>query len=544
MHFNVLALTAGLAATASAFDCSGPYFSFYNRGGSAMSYQRLDPALFPGTQSPHLHTFDGGNGLAESMGFDTTQQSSCSTARVKTDKSLYWRPTLFWNGNNTGFYRVPEKFTKIYYKFGDAGNVRADVKAFPEGFSMIAGDPFKRADGDNPGGVKWACLGEGYSRIDANGFPKGFTSCKEGLTSEITFPACWNGQDIDPKNPSAHMAYPTNGGKGLEACPESHREARFPTIFIEFWYDVSQFDGQYDADSVPWALANGDPTGFGFHADFMNGWEKGVLEKAIAPEGYCNCGCGCGNDQMKQCFGAENVNDDSDADFKSCAAKAVYGGDEASPLEKLPGCNPLQSGPAKATQATGEGCNATPAPSTDKPAASSAASASKSAAAGVTGLPNADDAGLGGSDDEFDESKPSASKTAVSADKQDVEASATPYPTSNAPSKEEDQPVQEDPKPTPSETKNLLPTLSIASTGIPADTTGAPTNDEEDCKSKSSVYVTLTPTVYVTEGSVDAETKCDLGTVTKTITNTATVTVAYNNYRNKKRHMNAHGHMH
>jgi hypothetical protein len=323
-----------------------------------MSIQRLDPALFPGTESPHLHSFDGGNGLLADMTFADTQSSTCSSARIKTDKSLYWRPTLFWNGNNTGYYRVPEKFLKIYYKSGDAGNVKANVSGFPEDFSMIVGDPFKRSDGDNPGRIRWSCLGENYSRIDANGFPKGFTSCKEGLTTEVTFPSCWNGKALDPKNPSAHMSWPTNQGKGIDACPEGFKAARFPEIFIEFWYDVSAFDGHYSANDVPWVLANGDPTGFGMHADFRNGWEKGVLEKAIGLEGYCNCGCGCGEDEMKVCFGAENVNSNDDADFKQCAAKATYPGDDKAVLEKLPGCNPIQAGPARATQATGEGCNA------------------------------------------------------------------------------------------------------------------------------------------------------------------------------------------
>lgn len=267
--YTSLAFAAVLAATASAFDCSGPYFSFYNRGGQAMSYQRLDPALFPGTQSPHLHSFDGGNALTETMGFDTTQESTCTTARIKPDKSLYWRPTLFWNGNNTGYYRVPEQFTKIYYKFGDAGNEKASVSEFPEGFRMIAGDPFKRSDdGNNPGGIKWSCMSDS-GRIDTVGFPKGFTSCNQGFATEITFPACWNGNDMDPKNPSDHMAYPTNNGKGIDACPDGFKKARFPTIFIEFWYDIKSFDGQYGADDVPWVLAQGDPTGLGWHADFV-----------------------------------------------------------------------------------------------------------------------------------------------------------------------------------------------------------------------------------------------------------------------------------
>ncbi|KAF2268138.1 hypothetical protein CC78DRAFT_455444, partial [Lojkania enalia] len=343
MHTTSLALAVLLAATGSAFDCSGAYFSFYNRGGNAMSYQRLDPAIFPGSQSPHLHSFDGGNALSSSMSFATTQESTCTTARIKPDKSLYWRPTLYWNGNNTGFYRVPDQFLKIYYKFGDAGNVRANVTEFPENFRMIAGSPLLRSDdGSNAKGpnVRWACHTES-EMISNTGFPTGFTSCKNGFASEITFPACWNGNDINPSDPTAHMAWPSAGGTGIDACPEGFKHSRFPTIFIEFWYDISSFDGQYSANSSPWVLSNGDSTGYGFHADFFNGWERGVLAKATAEEGYCNCGCGCGNDQMKTCFGAENVNDDSDEEFKSCSANPEYGGEDISPLDKLPGCNPI-----------------------------------------------------------------------------------------------------------------------------------------------------------------------------------------------------------
>jgi hypothetical protein len=270
MLSNIIALTAGFAATASAFTCEGNYFSFFNRGGDAMSYQRLDPALFPGTESPHLHTFDGGNGLGASTSFADLQGSSCTTARVKTDKSLYWRPTLFFN-NGTGFTRVPEKATKIYYRFGD-GDHWANVTAFPEGFNMVAGDPMKRSDGNNPAGIRWGCHqpdGNGEAKF-SNGFPKGFSRCDYGFASEVTFPTCWNGQKIDPKNPNAHMAYPNaNNGVGIENCPTTHRAARFPTLFIEFWYDVSQFNGQYGPDDTPWAVSNGDPTGFGFHADFV-----------------------------------------------------------------------------------------------------------------------------------------------------------------------------------------------------------------------------------------------------------------------------------
>ncbi|KAJ3477707.1 hypothetical protein NLJ89_g12401 [Agrocybe chaxingu] len=31
----------------------------------------------------------------------------------------------------------------------------------------------------------------------------------------------------------------------------------------------------------PFVFAHGDPTGYGNHADFFNGWEPGVLQRAV-----------------------------------------------------------------------------------------------------------------------------------------------------------------------------------------------------------------------------------------------------------------------
>ena len=94
-----------------------------------------------------------------------------------------------------------------------------------------------------------------------------------------------------------------------------------------------------------------------------NGWEKGVLAKATAETGYCNCGCGCGEDEMRACFGVDQVNSVIDKDFEkfeSCSATPEFPGDDQSPLDKLPGCNPLQYGPEMATPQTGEGCVTAP----------------------------------------------------------------------------------------------------------------------------------------------------------------------------------------
>jgi hypothetical protein len=153
-----------------------------------------------------------------------------------------------------------------------------------------------------------------------------------------------------------HMAYPGTGGVGIENCPATHRAARLPTTFIEFWYDISSFDEQYNANSSPWVLSNGDPTGFGFHADFMNGWETGVLEKAVQESGGCYCGCGCAQTDIEQCFGSANVNRDSDSAFQQCNVVAADAAEAAKRVDTLPGCNPLQKGPADAVHQNGPDC--------------------------------------------------------------------------------------------------------------------------------------------------------------------------------------------
>ncbi|KAJ4335047.1 hypothetical protein N0V87_006437 [Didymella glomerata] len=553
MFTNLFAATAAMAATVSAFDCNGNYFSFFNRAGP-MSYQRLDPALSPGTQSPHMHSFDGGNALEASASFDSQMGSSCTTARIKPDKSLYWRPTLYWNGNNTGFYRVPENAAKIYYKFGD-GSSWANVTEFPEDFNMIAGDPFKRADGSNPAGIRWACHQPdgGSNDIYSNGFPTGFQSCNYGFASEVTFPSCWNGKKLDPSNPNAHMAYPTNSGVGLENCPTTHRAARFPTIFIEFWYDISSFNGQYGSSSNPWVLSNGDPTGFGFHADFLNGWEKGVLGKATAESGGCNCGCGCGNDEMKQCFGSENVNDDDDSNFKQCAASTSV---TETKIEKLPGCNPVQSGPARATVASGAGCDATyPVASVTSAIASKASSVASGVASLVesaysdifsTTVP----AGASVTASAYASSAAKSSSAAVSvslANKGYANGDGyDSYPTGEASSTPLAASSVSAPYPFPSGNSTIAPTATGAysfstavssksrhghnhskfhsskTSAVPAGNTGYPTEAEDtssSCTSKAPVTVTYTPTVTVT-----AQSSAALNSTT-TLTRTSTVTV-------------------
>ncbi|KAL9596944.1 MAG: hypothetical protein Q9219_005455 [cf. Caloplaca sp. 3 TL-2023] len=325
-------------------------------GSPALVVESLDPLLNPGGQSGHVHSVVGGSAFGPTMDFALTQTSKCTTFGVKADKSNYWMPAVYFRKNGK-FTLVPEASPKhkVYYKYGKGDNTPdLERSEFPQGFRMMAGDSNLRSDDGSfaSGGnqLNWQCHGSGNQR--ATGFPKGFTSCSGnyigGLAATMRFPSCWNGQDFNPQAPMAHMSYPTNRD-GMAGCPEGFKKARFPEIMVEYWLDVSQFDGQYGADEVPWVLANGDPTGYGFHMDFLNGWTPGALGKAIK-------GCDIGNTgdslDSPQCFGAGSVQ--SESDKQACTIAPVINQDigKNGPLNQLPGCNPIQAGPGPATKAT------------------------------------------------------------------------------------------------------------------------------------------------------------------------------------------------
>lgn len=98
--------------------------------------------------------------------------------------------------------------------------------------------------------------------------------CTDGLRLEMAFPSCWNGKDLDSPNHRDHVRYPSLVRDGV--CPKGF-EHRLVSLFYETIWDTYAFKGK-DGRFV---LANGDPTGCGYHADFMEGWDDGVLQQAI-----------------------------------------------------------------------------------------------------------------------------------------------------------------------------------------------------------------------------------------------------------------------
>ena len=150
----------------------------------------------------------------------------------------------------------------------------------------------------------------------------------------IWFPFCTdniNSADFDPKDTAKHVRYgegPTaNGGK----CPSSHPYA-LPQIQLEVFYDV----GSVLNKGGSLVLAHGDTTGYGFHADFVNGWEGGEksLEEGIKPkDGGTVCQQGFGG---KPCF-----NELSAQQKGACKLSQFKKEETQNPGKALPGCNPI-----------------------------------------------------------------------------------------------------------------------------------------------------------------------------------------------------------
>lgn len=107
-------------------------------------------------------------------------------------------------------------------------------------------------------------------------------------------------------------------------------------------------------------FANGDTTGYGFHGDFINGWDNSVLTSALA-----SCAQGpAGSGQISDCPPLSEVNT---KELKNCPERpAIINEPVKGLLKKLPGCNPVTSGPDSVplSQMT---CNSSTSPPSIKP---------------------------------------------------------------------------------------------------------------------------------------------------------------------------------
>ena len=329
--------TAGLVAAFAA----SPVFAYWRLPCiSPIVVERADPIVSPGEVSNHLHTIMGGNGFDFTMDYNSTQTSTCSSCTVIGDNSNYWTPALFFQHQDGTFESVDQVggATVYYLQRGGDGE---KIEAFPEGFRMLAGNPFKRTGGNDfaSQAISYNCLGT--KENETHNFPN--YNCPDGLRAQVFFPSCWTGKDPNPPDHMSHMSYPAdeyNNGK----CPPD-----FPVHLVSLFYEITwatgKFADEWYGNSQPFVWSPGDPTGYAHHGDFVMGWKRDLLQSAIDQ-------CTSDSGRVEDCPVFDLI---PDSQAEGCRIQPQVNEPVSGVLSALPGCNPVQPGPVATPQS---GCGA------------------------------------------------------------------------------------------------------------------------------------------------------------------------------------------
>jgi len=251
---------------------------------SNLATQRLDPIVFPGySPAGHVHTIVGGSRFNKDSSYEDLQFSQCTSCDLTRDKSNYWVPQMYIHKQSDGKFHHVENYFAVYYKLlngrGQTSLHNNNYEpgyfhSFPPGFRMLAGSIFNTEPLHY---VNHKCLGHpNPAEENSPGFPARPELCSGGIRSEVTFPSCWDGRlTSEDMASNPHVVHPVNGWEASE-CPDSH-PLRFPTLFFEAIFHVQ---GLFEAgDSLVYSF--NDYQGYGYHGDFFNGWEDGLIDQFL-----------------------------------------------------------------------------------------------------------------------------------------------------------------------------------------------------------------------------------------------------------------------
>lgn len=249
-----------------------------------------DPIVFPGVpNATHHHTFFGNHAITAYTTMENIRLSGNSTcAGGILNRSGYWMPSLIDMTNG-----APVKPTNIvvYYKAADEVSGQF-IKPPPAALRMIAGNPRPLSIADSRAG--YFCQDQRYTgRHPDYGIiweGKTIQSCggeHEMLRMIISFPQCWDGQNLDSPDHQSHMAYicgsKCNDGNGgvynsPNSCPASH-PVQIPSIAInaDFRQIVKGRTYRLSSDNYSHSI----PGGYSLHADWMNGWDESIIARFV-----------------------------------------------------------------------------------------------------------------------------------------------------------------------------------------------------------------------------------------------------------------------
>ncbi|KAJ3975834.1 hypothetical protein EV361DRAFT_865096 [Lentinula raphanica] len=308
--------------------------------------ERLDPIISPGAVSSHVHSVVGGSNFGMNITTDSLRDSECTSMPIEEDKSNYWYPHLYFQHKN-GSFSALDVGNVIYYLYNDAADGQANtVQAFPDNFRMISGDPTLRsynASSYAQQAVTFLCLDFDGTSTKYNSLPP--VSCPSGIRAQINFPMCWDGKNLDSSDHKSHVAFPS-GGPDSGTCNDPNFPVTLPRIFIEGYWSTGDFDAIRDTDAMnstqPYVFSYGDPTGYGYHADFYNGWKSGVLQNVLD-----KCACTSAGFGDATCCGDLGVFTLDTSG--TCAITSIVDEQALGTVDQLPGNNPVQDGPEAAT---------------------------------------------------------------------------------------------------------------------------------------------------------------------------------------------------
>lgn len=315
-----------------------PAHAFWRMSCSVIQTGRIDPIVSPGEVATHAHKISGASNFALEVTYDDLQASRCTSCEIQDDKSAYWTPQLYYEHANGTFEEVPSGGHTIYYL--GRGDKRDQIEPFPPGFKMVSGDTTARAadattmtyGSGRPQSerVSFACLDSSGPQPEHRHMAR--TDCDQGLRAQIHFPSCWDGRDYRPDN--GHVAYLSQIDNG--ACPPTHPRP-LPHLFFEVLYAVAAID---QSGGGRFVFSNGDATGYGFHGDFVNGWDEDVLASAV---GRC-----LNNDTLDGVVAKcpPLAKSQTSAFENNCPEREpIVNEPVRGLLNKLPGCNSVSSGP-------------------------------------------------------------------------------------------------------------------------------------------------------------------------------------------------------